>query len=400
MQPAASKPSLPRRRFCPRVTSNMLPTRAGKATQTVPLPSPACGPLWYVPYRSEKGHDMLRIRILPALLALALSCGLASSADARKWRSYHHDNSSRYGDNESRRPMTPEGSEVGARAASGGGAFGAVVDQLVRGCAQRGAELDNWPFDDIARIAAPDELQSRSLEALRAAAKEAAKQLALDCPQQVSAVPSARLEAVEQGIDTTLAVFGTLQPTLQAFYGALNDEQKARLLRDLTMSAGAARSSERTREQMNQRSDGRSAERRERRSRWRAYAQAPSGGGTEPGNRLASRRIDAPILGGGVCENFAAALRGFPIREVERSVQLSEQQRVAFYEFVTASLKAADTLVTACPAATAITPVRRMEGMLARLAAVRATTAAIRPTLTRFYEALDQGQKVRFAAMS
>jgi hypothetical protein len=73
---------------------------------------------------------------------------------------------------------------------------------------------------------------------------------------------------------------------------------------------------------------------------------------------------------------------------------------VAFYEFVTASVKAADTLVTACPAATAITPARRMEVMVVRLAAVRAATPAIQPTLMRFYEALDQGQKMRFAGMS
>jgi hypothetical protein len=36
----------------------------------------------------------------------------------------------------------------------------------------------------------------------------------------------------------------------------------------------------------------------------------------------------------------------------------------------------------------------------ARLAAVRAATATIRPALTRFYDALDQEQKVRFAGMS
>jgi hypothetical protein len=41
-----------------------------------------------------------------------------------------------------------------------------------------------------------------------------------------------------------------------------------------------------------------------------------------------------------------------------------------------------------------------MAGLRSSLAAVRAVTAAIRPALTRFYEALDQGQKVRFAGMS
>jgi hypothetical protein len=60
----------------------------------------------------------------------------------------------------------------------------------------------------------------------------------------------------------------------------------------------------------------------------------------------------------------------------------------------------ADTLGGACPAETALTPVGRMDAMRKRLAAVRAATAAIRPALMRFYEALDQGQKVRFAGMS
>ena len=79
---------------------------------------------------------------------------------------------------------------------------------------------------------------------------------------------------------------------------------------------------------------------------------------------------------------------------------LSEPQRIAFYELVTTSLRAADTLAGACPADTELTPVGRMAGLRARLAAVRAATDAIRPALTRFYEALDQGQKVRFAEMS
>jgi hypothetical protein len=314
---------------------------------------------------------VLRIGILRASLALVLGCVLASSADARKWR----------------RTISPEGVEVHARASSG--AFGTVIEELVRGCAQRGTELVSWPFDDIARIADPNELQRRALQALRDAAKEAAERLASDCPQQVPAAPSARLEAVEQGIDIALAAFATLQPAMQAFYGALDDEQKARLQRDMTMSAAPAPSAERSRERADQRSD----QRREPRRR--------ATRGTKPDDRLSgASRIAAPKLGVGACEGFAAALRGWPIREIERSVQLSEQQRVAFYEFVTASLKAANTLVTACPAATAITPARRMEVMVARLAAVRAAIAAIQPALTRFYEALDQGQKMRFAGMS
>jgi hypothetical protein len=77
-----------------------------------------------------------------------------------------------------------------------------------------------------------------------------------------------------------------------------------------------------------------------------------------------------------------------------------KRRGVPSLELVAASLKAADTLGGACPAESALTPVGRMDAMRKRLAAVRAATAAIRPALTHFYEALDQGQKVRFAGMS
>lgn len=39
---------------------------------------------------------------------------------------------------------------------------------------------------------------------------------------------------------------------------------------------------------------------------------------------------------------MTVALRGWPIRDVERNVRLSEIQRVSFYELVAASLKIAD----------------------------------------------------------
>ena len=79
-------------------------------------------------------------------------------------------------------------------------------------------------------------------------------------------------------------------------------------------------------------------------------------------------------MGPGICENFLAALRGWPIREIERSVRLSETQRVAFYELVSSSLKAADTLASACPAENALTPLGRLTQMRARFLAVRQAT--------------------------
>jgi len=281
-----------------------------------------------------------------------------------------------------------------------GGPFAAVVEKLVRGCGQQGAEFENWPFDAIAQSVGTDEKQRNALAALRDSAKAAAERLAADCPQDVPAAPSARLEAVEQGIDAALAAFDTVEPALTTFYGTLDDEQKARLYRDMAAPAvAAARETAPRREAQEERRERR--EYSSRRERARAYAAAREAAAREPTPRqTATSQAAAPGWSGAVCEELAAVLRGWPVREIERDVRLSSPQRVAFYELVTASLKAADTLGGACPAETALTPVGRMDAMRKRLAAVRAATAAIRPALAHFYEALDQGQKVRFAGMS
>jgi LTXXQ motif family protein len=324
---------------------------------------------------------MLRAGILSALLLVVMSVCLSTSADARRWKWWQYysgyDRSARSDDHNRRRARA---SEVPGPAGRGGGALGAIAERLISGCGQQSAELANLPFDTIARIAAPDDAQRAALDALRGTAREAAERFASDCPQGVPAGPSVRLEAMEQAIDAARAAFTAVEPALQRFYSALDDEQKARLLLDMTFADAPARPSERTAERYGERSDRRS-------SRWRAYASADR-------NAAAKRRWDD------ICEQVISALRGWPVREIEGSVRLSEPQRVTFHELVTSSLKAADTLAGECPAETALTPVVRMATLRARLAAVRTATAAIRPTLARFYESLDQGQKVRFAGMS
>jgi hypothetical protein len=168
--------------------------------------------------------------------------------------------------------------------------------------------------------------------------------------------------------DSSLA---TVEPALHAFYAGLDDEQKARLLRDLTSSDAQVRADERSAEQGDAR-------------------------GIRPG-------VDERAAGGSrwadICERFVAALRGWPTSEIEQDLRLSETQRIALYEFVTVSLRTAEALARACPSDTAMTPVRRMAVLRVRLAAVRQATAAIHPALARFYEVLDQEQRIRFAAM-
>jgi LTXXQ motif family protein len=326
----------------------------------------------------KKGATVSRTGALHVLLLLTLSvCLVSSSAEARKWRWRHFYGVYDYGyvvpfGDDGWRDRVSEGVET-ARARTGGGGFNAIIDRLIRGCVQQAADLQNLPFDEIARIVAPDDTQRVALEALRASATAGAQRVSAQCPQDDPAPPSARLDAAEQAIDTATATFATVDSPLRAFYAALDDEQKARLLRDLTLSKSQAREGDRA------------AERLERRSRWRGIS-----GATHDGKANAWTDI---------CEHFTEALRGWPIREIERRVGLSQPQRVALYELVSSSLKVAETLAGACPAETALTPPARMALLRARLAAVRQATVAIRPALTQFYEALDQGQKVQFAGL-
>jgi LTXXQ motif family protein len=302
-----------------------------------------------------------------------------------------------------RAPLTAAGASAAALPRGRSGPFGATIDKLVRGCAVQAAEFENWPFDSISEAVAPNEAQRNALTSLRNAANEAAARLAKDCPQEVPAAPAARLEAVEQGIDAALKAFDVVEPALQAFYNALNDEQKARLYREMGMpvAANAPQTAGRREAQDSREARDSAREARDyssRRHRWRDYAAAREAAAREAAARNPPR-ASAPGWSG-TCEELAGVLRNWPVREIEQNVRLSAQQRVAFYELVTSSLKAAETLGGACPAQAALTPVGRMQAMRKRLAAVRAATAAIRPALMHFYEALDQGQQVRFASMS
>ena len=57
-------------------------------------------------------------------------------------------------------------------------------------------------------------------------------------------------------------------------------------------------------------------------------------------------------------------------------------------------------MTSTCPADDGLTPARRVDLLRQRLAAVQQATVALRPALLRFFGALDQQQKVRFAGLS
>jgi hypothetical protein len=312
---------------------------------------------------------MPKLSVVSAILLIVAAVGLASDADARSGRGDSDRNSDQTDPGDRRRGRDAEAPDASSR--RGGGAFTAIVARLIHGCSQQGADIQSWPFDSMAQIVNPDDSQRQALDQLQAVAKSTADALRSNCPRDTPAQPAARFDAVEHAVDAAVEGFNSLQPALQAFYGTLDDEQKALLLRDMTVPSTQDKGDRRNAWQG---------------SAWRAYASTDA-------------KAEANQWGG-MCELLTTALRGWQVGDIERNVRLSEPQRIALYEFMIASLKAADSLATSCPPENALTPVRRMETMRKRLAAVRAAMVAIRPTLLRFFETLDNGQRTRFGAMS
>ncbi|HEY4405089.1 MAG TPA: Spy/CpxP family protein refolding chaperone [Xanthobacteraceae bacterium] len=88
--------------------------------------------------------------------------------------------------------------------------------------------MADWPAADIERAVRPTEAQRASLTALQDATAKAADMLKVACPGDDALTPPARLAAVGTRLDTLLQAVKTVIAPLNDFYGALDDEQKAR----------------------------------------------------------------------------------------------------------------------------------------------------------------------------
>lgn len=284
-------------------------------------------------------HLMYRAAHLP-LTGLIVFIALASVADARHYR---------------------ERVSADSRfSAQTGSAVGAMINQLVRDCAQEAVELRNFPVQSIARTITADDGQDTALEAIGRLANQTADTLAANCPQDVSNDPVERVHAIEHGLDAVGAALNAVQPPTQALYNSLKEDQKARLLPKSLVAIGDT-----------------------------SRAVRASG----------LRMPDAPRQPAQQwsCEHWGAELRAWPINQVEKAVQVGARQRGAFYELAAAFQHAADALADACPQEPALTPISRMAQLRKRLDAVRQSIAIIGPALTRFNDMLDGGQRMQFS---
>ena len=96
-------------------------------------------------------------------------------------------------------------------------------------CGAGPAGLGPWGADRIERTLSLDAAQRTKFNNLKTASQRAIQYLNESCPKNEPVTPTGRLEAMERRLSAMLEAVRTVQPALDDFYGALNDEQKARL---------------------------------------------------------------------------------------------------------------------------------------------------------------------------
>jgi hypothetical protein len=94
-----------------------------------------------------------------------------------------------------------------------------------------------------------------------------------------------------------------------------------------------------------------------------------------------------------------AQVASLPIDRITAAVSPDEQQRATLDALANASVRAAQTIKTACPTDVAYTPTGRLDAMERRVQAMVQAVAMIRPPLETFYGLLSDEQKARFNAL-
>jgi hypothetical protein len=112
---------------------------------------------------------------------------------------------------------------------TGPGTFGPVA--MRRLCDPRSVGLTQWRIEWVERIVKPAEAQKKALDELAAASAKAIDIFSASCPKRVPRLQTApaQLEMMEKRIDSALQAVKAVRPALDAFYGALDERQKARV---------------------------------------------------------------------------------------------------------------------------------------------------------------------------
>jgi len=102
-----------------------------------------------------------------------------------------------------------------------------LVD-LSQACGEQQIKATNVPVDRIAQSIKPTDAQRVALDSLNDATTRAATLLKANCPTEQSLTPPGRVTLMQERLNAMLDAIKIVEPELDAFYGLLTDEQKAR----------------------------------------------------------------------------------------------------------------------------------------------------------------------------
>jgi hypothetical protein len=97
-----------------------------------------------------------------------------------------------------------------------------------------------------------------------------------------------------------------------------------------------------------------------------------------------------------ICSGDAGGLTDFPIEQISRQVQPTQEQQALLDDLKGATDKAVQILQTACPNDLPATPTGRLAAMRVRVQAMLQAVQTVRPALEKFYASLSDEQKERF----
>jgi hypothetical protein len=100
---------------------------------------------------------------------------------------------------------------------------------MARSCSPEGGRMGEAMMSRIERATQPTAEQRSSFDKLKEAAAKAGDIMRSACPMERSATPTGRLANAEKRLTAMLEAVRTVRPAMDAYYGLLTDEQKARL---------------------------------------------------------------------------------------------------------------------------------------------------------------------------
>jgi LTXXQ motif family protein len=205
------------------------------------------------------------------------------------------------------------------------------------------AQVASLPIDRISAAVSPDAAQRAALDALANASVQAAQTIKAACPSDVAFTPTGRLDAMEKRVQAMVQAVGLIRPPLEAFYGGLSDEQKAR---------------------------------------FNAVGR--------------DQRPDNPRSPLAACGPNAAALPIWPQQQIDKAVRPSEGQRALLEQLRDAGATAAEAINESCPTEPPETPPARLAAMASRLDTMLHAVQLVRQALNDFYGSLTDEQKAQF----